>query len=147
MHVLVYVDDLIVAGNTASAIAQFKQYLHNCFHMKDLGPLKYFLGIEVGRGTDGLLLCQRKYALDIISETGLLGAKPASCPMEPNHSLARATGDLHADPESYRRLVGRLIYLSFTRPYLAYAVHIFSQFMQAPRQEHWHAAVRTANGF
>lgn len=142
MHVLVYVDDLIVAENNSSAIAKFKQYLHNCFHMKDLGSVKYFLGIEVARSADGLFLCQRKYTLDIISETDLLGAKLVSCPMEPNHSLARATGDLHADSESYRRLVGRLIYLSFTRPNLAYAVHILSQFMQAPCQEHWHAVVR-----
>ncbi|CAH9080170.1 unnamed protein product [Cuscuta europaea] len=61
--------------------------------------------------------------------------------MEPNHSLALATGDLISEPKSYRRLVGRLIYLSFTRPDLAYDVHILSQFMQAPRHEHWHAAL------
>ena len=72
----------------------------------------------------------------VISETGLLGAKPSSFPIEQNHKLGLATGDLLADPESYRRLVGRLIYLAVTRPDLAYSVHILSQFMQAPWVEH-----------
>ncbi|CAH9140337.1 unnamed protein product [Cuscuta epithymum] len=142
LHVLVYVDDLIIAGNDSDAITAFKHYLHTCFHMKDLGHLKYFLGVEVARSAVGIYLCQRKYTLDIISEAGLLGAKPASFPMEQHHGLALANGELLADAEPYRRLVGRLIYLSFTRPDVAYAVHILSQFMQAPCQEHWHAALR-----
>ena len=94
--------------------------------MKDLGLLKYFLGTEVARAPEGLILCQRKYTLDIISKTGLLGAKSASFPLEQNHNLALATGSLWSDPESYRRLVGRLIYLSCTRPDLAYCVHILA---------------------
>ncbi|KAL2901568.1 Retrovirus-related Pol polyprotein from transposon RE1 [Bienertia sinuspersici] len=142
LHVLVYVDDLIISGNSSTAINDFKVYLGECFHMKDLGKLQYFLGIEVARNSDGILLCQRKYALDIISETGLLGAKPAFFPMEQHHSLGRATGALLDDPGPYRRLVGRLIYLCFTRPDLTYAVHILAQFMQAPRTEHWDAALR-----
>ena len=96
LNVLVYVDDLIVSGNDHEAIIQFKTYLSNCFHMKDLGNLKYFLGIEVARATDGIFLCQRKYALDIISEVGLLGAKPAKIPMEQNHHLGLAQGRLGA---------------------------------------------------
>ncbi|CAH9142457.1 unnamed protein product [Cuscuta epithymum] len=142
LYVLIYVDDLIIEGNDCGAISRFKSYLHKCFHMKDLGILKYFLGIEVARSTDGLFLCQRKYTLDIISEAGLLGAKPVAFPIEQNHGLALSQSALLADPESYRRLVGRLIYLSFTRPDLAYVVHILSQFMQAPRQDHWMAALR-----
>ncbi|XP_021758525.1 uncharacterized protein LOC110723478 [Chenopodium quinoa] len=75
--------------------------------------------------------------------SGLLGARPAGNPIEHNHTLAKLESPLISDPEIYRRLVGRLIYLSFTRPYLAYAVHILSQFMQQPRQDHWEAALRT----
>ncbi|WVZ19078.1 hypothetical protein V8G54_006400 [Vigna mungo] len=140
--VLVYVDDLIIAGNHGEEIATFKSYLHQCFHMKLLGKLKYFLGVEVALSPTGLFLCQRKYALDIIAEVGLLGGKPVFTPIEENHRLALATGDLLSDPSQYRHLVGRLIYLCFTRPELSCSVHVLSQFMQQPREEHWRAALR-----
>lgn len=142
LHILVYVDDLIITGSCDKATQDFKDYLSACFHMKDLGPLKYFLGIEVARNESGFYLCQRKYALDIIAETGLLGAKPASFPLEQNHHLALSTSPLLCDPTPYRRLLGRLIYLGVTRPDLAFAVHTLAQFMQAPRRDHWLAALR-----
>lgn len=104
--------------------------------MKDLGILKYFLGIEVARNQEGIYLFRRKYTLDIISEVGLLGCKPTSFPMEQNHQLANSTSPLLMDVEQYRRLVGRLIYLVFTRPDLAYSVHVLSQFLHEPRRAH-----------
>ena len=143
LHILIYVDDFIISGNDLSTIQKFKNYLSKCFHMKDMGKLKYFLGIEVARNADGIFISQRKYALDIISETGLLGSKPCSTPIELNHKLALAVSPNFADPEAYRRLIGRLIYLTFTRPEICYAVHILAQFMQSPLQVHWDAALRT----
>ncbi|KAL9225890.1 hypothetical protein vseg_001766 [Gypsophila vaccaria] len=142
LNILVYVDDLVIAGNNGAAIAKFKAYLGACFRMKDLGRLKYFLGIEVARSASGIFLCQRKYALDILAETGLMGSKPASTPMEENHKLALASDALMTDPARYRRLVGRLIYLTITRPELSYSVHILSQFMQNPTVTQWDAALR-----
>ena len=142
MALLVYVDDLVLTGNNSKACATFKTYLNKCFHIKDLGPLKYFLGIEVARTPRGLFLCQRKYALEIIDECGLLGSKPVEFPMETNHKLALADGPLLTDPTRYRRLIGRLIYLTITRPELCYAVHVLSQFMQEPKEEHMEAARR-----
>lgn len=133
IYVLVYVDDMIIGGNDSTLISKFKDYLHRCFRMKDLGSLKYFLGIKVARGKAGIYLCQRKCSFDIITECGLLRAKPAATPLEQNHDLARDDGVFFTEPEKYRRLVGRLVYLSVTRPDLAYAVHIFAQFMQHPR--------------
>lgn len=100
------------------------------------------MGIEVARGPAGIYLCQRKYTLDIISETGLLGVKPVSFPLEQNHKLALAEGEPLSNPSPYRRLVGRLIYLSTTRPELSYAIHILSQFMAAPKPAQWEAALR-----
>ncbi|GKE39451.1 retrovirus-related pol polyprotein from transposon RE2 [Tanacetum coccineum] len=113
LNILVYVDDMIVSGNDHEAITQFKTYLSNCFHMKNLGNLKYFLGIKVAHAKDGIFLCQRKYALDIIFEVGLLGAKPAKIPMEQNHHLRLAQGRLFEDHKQYRRrsLTGWLVYL------------------------------------
>ncbi|KAG7554673.1 Reverse transcriptase RNA-dependent DNA polymerase [Arabidopsis suecica] len=142
IHMLVYVDDFVIAGNNLDAINHFKEQLSKCFHMKDLGKLKYFLGIEVSRGKDGFCLSQRKYTLDIINEAGLLGTKPAPTPMELNHKLASVTSHVYEDPEQYRRLVGRFIYLTITRPDLSYPVHILSQFMATPLVAHWEAALR-----
>ncbi|GAU35639.1 hypothetical protein TSUD_394790 [Trifolium subterraneum] len=142
MAVLVYVDYLVIAGNDSSTCNEFKKYLKNCFHMKDLGSLKYFLGLELARGAVGLFISQRKYTLDILSECKMLDCKPSSSPMEQNQKLALDTGPIFADPSRYRRLIGRLIYLTVTRPEITYLVHILSQFMQAPHQAHWDAAMR-----
>ncbi|CAA7027432.1 unnamed protein product [Microthlaspi erraticum] len=142
LHILVYVDDFVISGNDLGVIEKFKEYLHECFHMKDLGKLKYFLGIEVSRGPDGICLSQRKYTLDIITEVCLLGAKPSPTPVEVNHKLGSVDSPELKRPEEYRRLVGRLIYLSITGPDLTYIVHILSQFMQTPLVAHWEAALR-----
>ncbi|KAG7640636.1 Integrase catalytic core [Arabidopsis suecica] len=142
IHVLVYVDDFIIAGNNPKAIDHFKEQLHKCFHMKDRGKLKYFLGLEVSRGADGFCLSQQKYALDIINEAGLLGYKPSAVPMELHHKLGSISSPVFDNPAQYRRLVDRFIYLTITRPDLSYAVHILSQFMQTPLEAHWHAALR-----
>ncbi|KAL1194230.1 Retrovirus-related Pol polyprotein from transposon RE1 [Cardamine amara subsp. amara] len=142
LYVLIYVDDLIVGGNDFKANSDFKAYLGECFHMKDLGSLKYFLGIEVARNKNGIFMSQRKYTLDIITETGLLGAKPATFPIEQHQTLGLAEGPLLPDPERYRRLVGRLIYLLATRPDLTYVIHVLSQFMKSPRTDHMEAALR-----
>ena len=140
MALLVYVDNIVLASNNSQASNAFKTYLHACFSIKDLGPLKYFLGIEIARGPKRLFLSQRKYALEVVDECGLLGAKPSDIPIEENHWLALAGGPLLDDASRYRWLVGRLIYLTITRHDLRYAIHILSQFMQAPRQEHMAAA-------
>ena len=142
LAILIYVDDLVLTNNNPNKCRTFKNYLRQCFKMKDLGPLKYFLGIEVVRSPEGLFLCQRKYALDILSECGLLGVKPVTFPMEQHHRLSADSGDPIADPSRYRRLVGRLLYLTITQPDITYCVHILSQFMQDPRQGHWDAAIR-----
>ena len=85
INVLVYVDDLLISGNDPTTLISFKKYLSSCFHMKDFGRLKYFLGIEVARSLSGIFPSKRKHTLDIISDTGLLGFKPASTLIEQNH--------------------------------------------------------------
>ncbi|GKV19001.1 hypothetical protein SLEP1_g29301 [Rubroshorea leprosula] len=142
LAVLVYVDDLIIAGNNSTLCQHLKDFLNSQFHIKDLGRLKYFLGIEVARHPSGIFLCQRKYTLDILFESGMLGAKPVSFPMEQKLKLTLDGGSPLPNPMQYRRLVGRLIYLTITRPEISFSVHILSQFMQAPTQLHLDAAMR-----
>jgi hypothetical protein len=89
---LVYVDDIILTGDDTQGIAQVKQDLGKIFYVKDLGPLKYFLGIEVARSRHGMSLSQRKYTLDLLQDTGMLGCRPASTPMDPNLKLSAKSG-------------------------------------------------------
>ena len=137
MALLVYVDDLVLTGNDCDTCFTFKAYLCRCFNIKDLGPLKYFLGIEVARNSEALFLSQRKYALEIVQECGLLGAKPIDFPMETNHKLGLATWKFLEDPTQYRRLAGRLIYLTITRLELSYSIHILSQFNKIQGRNTW----------
>jgi hypothetical protein len=123
-------------------IQKLKKHLGDHFKLKDLGNLKYFLGIEMAHSKKGIFLSQRKYALEILEDIGFLGAKPSTFSMEQNLALSKNDGDLIADPLSYRRLVGKLIYLTITRPDLAYAVQVLSQFMDKPRASHLDAAHR-----
>ncbi|KAI3743386.1 hypothetical protein L1987_61094 [Smallanthus sonchifolius] len=86
---LIYVDDVLVVGNNMATIQHTKSQLNDLFSIKDLGPLKYFLGIEVARTKDGMVLSQRKYTLDILQDSGLLGCKPSPFPMESTLKLGK----------------------------------------------------------
>ncbi|CAL8077131.1 unnamed protein product [Prunus armeniaca] len=140
--ILLYVDDMIITGNDDDAIRDLKHFLGTCFKIKDLGPLKYFLGVEIARSKSGISFCQRKYTLDILEDAGLLGAKPTKIPKEANVALMPTGSDPLKDPTRYRRLVGRLIYLTITRPEITYAVNTLSQFMHEPRMHHFETARR-----
>ena len=139
---IVYVNDIIISGSDSNGIADLKQYLEQQFHTKDLGHLWYFLGLKVARSSQSLFLSQRKYVLDLLTETGLLGTRPSDTPMDSSVKLDGDTGDFFPDIGRYRRLVGKLIYLTVTRPDITYAVGVVSQFMHAPRQPHFVAVCR-----
>ncbi|CAN1266026.1 Retrovirus-related Pol polyprotein from transposon TNT 1-94 [Linum perenne] len=142
LAVLVYVDDIIMTGNDDQGIQNLKTQLHEKFTIKDIGELKFFLGLEIARSSRGISLCQRKYALEIISDSGLAASKPISCPSDANSRLSISSGDPLIDPSPYRRLVGRLIYLCTTRPDIAFTVNYLSQFMSKPTDLHMKAALR-----
>ena len=139
---IVYVDDIIITRDNKQGIDDLKRYLQNSFQTKDLSKLCYFLDIEVARSKEGINLSQRKYVLDILEETGLLGSKLVETPVEPNVKLYEDQGELLSNPERYRRLVGKLNYLTITRLDISFAVSVLSQFMKDPRLPHWEAVIR-----
>ena len=139
---LVYVDDIIITGNDPSCVATLKYLLDQKFGIKDLGSLKFFLGLEIARSEKGISLNQRKYALEILKETGMIGCKPTKSPMEQQLKLSKGDKELVKDAEQYRRLIRKLMYLTLSRPNITYAVHRLSHFLSQPRVPHMRAATR-----
>ncbi|XP_019162633.1 PREDICTED: uncharacterized protein LOC109159077 [Ipomoea nil] len=137
-----HVDDILVAGTNSRHIDSLKQFLDKSFKIKDLGNLNYFLGIETFRTPDGLNICQRKYTLEILKEYGFLDAKPAQTPITAGQKLGSLEGTILDKPEVYRRLVGKLLYITNTRPEITYAVQQLSQYVDKPRDTHLVAAHR-----
>ncbi|KAL0641354.1 hypothetical protein Bca4012_102580 [Brassica carinata] len=139
--ILVYVDDLIITGSDKAGIQATKEFLKSVFDIKDLGEMKYFLGIEICRSKEGLFMSQRKYTMDMLKETDVLGGKIAKTPLEEGYKVLREgeveEKQLFDDAKLYRKMVGKLIYLTITRPDICFAVNQVSQHMQAPKVHHW----------
>ncbi|XP_019172762.1 PREDICTED: uncharacterized protein LOC109168175 [Ipomoea nil] len=114
--------------------------LDTSFKIKDLGNLNYFLGIEAFKNPNGISLHQRKYTLEILKENGFFDAKPAKTPCTPSLRLNNTEGTLLDNPKIFRRLVGKLVYLTNTRADISYSVQQLSQFVDKPRDSHLTAA-------
>jgi hypothetical protein len=139
---LVYVDDIILAGDSLDEFARIKKVMDEEFKIKDLGKLKYFLGIEVAHSKSGISICQRKYCLNLLKDTGLLGSKPISTPLDTSVKLYQDNSAAYEDIQGYRRLVGKLLYLTTTRPDIAFVTQQLSQFLSTPTMTHYDTACR-----
>ena len=139
---MVSMDDIIVIGNDEGELQRQKTYLSNEFEIKDLRSLKYFLEIEVACSKWGIYISQQKYILNLLREIGMLGCKPVETLIEPNHKLRGTIEDDMVDHDLYQRLIGKIIYLSHTRPEIAYVVGVISQFMHSPHKSHMEAIYR-----
>lgn len=87
-------------------------------------------------------MTQRKYALDLLNHANLLHTKPSAIPLNPTTKLNSTDGDLLPDPTLYRTFVGKLIYLTITRPDLSFAAQALSQFSHSPRTTHFQALTK-----
>ncbi|RVW21066.1 Retrovirus-related Pol polyprotein from transposon RE2 [Vitis vinifera] len=142
IYLVVYVDDIVITGNDQEGIQRLKQHIFNHFQTKDLGKLKYFLGLEIAQSSLGVIMSQRKYALDILEETGMLECKHVDTPMDLNVKLVPGQGEPLRDPGRYQRLVGgKLNYLTITRPDISFLVSMVSQFLQSPCDNHWDVVI------
>jgi histone deacetylase 1/2 len=110
MFVLVYVDDIIVVSSVPSATAALLKKLNEEFVLKDLGDLHYFLGIEVSKVCDGIILTQEKYANDVLKRIGMTQCKPVSSPLSISEKVSLHNGSVLGpkDATNYRSVVGAL---------------------------------------
>jgi Reverse transcriptase (RNA-dependent DNA polymerase) len=139
---IIYVDDMIITGDDTEEIRAMEERLSREFEMKNFRGLKYFLGIEVTRSSHGIILSQRKYILDLLTEVGTLDCKPVDTPLALNLKLGEFPNQVPTNKERYQRLVGKLIYLSHTRPDIGYVVSLVSQFIHNPSEDHMDAVMR-----
>lgn len=136
MVFLLYVDDIFIVRNNIEEIEKLKKFLNEKFKLKDLGQLKYFIGLENARNEQGISLNRRHYALQLLKDTSFLASKPSSTPIDANVKLRKESGELLDDPAQYKRIIGQLLYLTITRPDLSYSVTYLNQFMSSPRIPH-----------
>lgn len=108
------------------------------FEINDPRALGYFLGIEVACSENGSIVSKRNYILDLLKERGIRGCRPSHTPIDPNLKFGDNNKEVPVDIGRYQALVGKLIYLSHTRP-VASLVSVVSQFMYSPEEEHLEA--------
>ncbi|XP_056697379.1 uncharacterized mitochondrial protein AtMg00810-like [Spinacia oleracea] len=141
-YLLLYVDDIILTCSSDSLRTSIIARHSSEFAMKDLCPLSYFLGISVSCTKENMLLCQRKYAQEILARADMSACKSAATPVDTKSKLSATSGKPIADPSFYRQLARALQYLTFTHPDISYAVQHVCLFMHDPREPHLHALKR-----
>ena len=141
---LVYVDDVIITGSSATTIEEIKQQLKKRFEMTDSGACKFVLGIElIDNGSSSVTLCQRRYIDDILKRFGMDQCKPVASPVDISLKMTPSTEDNKPVDVPYREAVGALMHLMCaTRPDIAFAVGMVSRFMENPQDVHWTAVKR-----
>jgi len=142
LMVCLYVDDLIYARTNHDMVQSFKESMMKEYEMTNLGLMKYFLGIQLKQTKGEIFITQEKYIHDLLKKFRLESCKPVSTPMALNEKFQLNDGAEKADLKVYGSLVGSLIYLTNTRPYIVHSVSLVSRFMNEPSKLHFVAAKR-----
>jgi hypothetical protein len=142
VYLLLYIDDIVLTASSTMLLQHTISALKREFAMKDLGPLHHFLGVSVQHQIDGLFLTQRQFALDVLERAGMVDCKPVSTPVDTQAKVFATSRPPVADPTQFRSLAGALLYLTFTRPDIAYAVQQICLHMHDPHEPHLTAMKR-----
>jgi hypothetical protein len=140
MILVLYVDDLLIIGSSASSIALVKDILHDRFSMTNMGPLHFFLGLEISQDDFGIKLSQAKYVRDILDRFHMMDCKSSPTPFLFGIRLEDGGDTPIVDNTLYRNLVGSLFYITHTHPSISYVVGEVSRYMQEPHDLHWKAS-------
>lgn len=125
---LLYVDDIAITGNSTALLNQLIAEMSKQFRMKDMGPLHYFLGIQAQFLAEGLFLSQQKYAEDLLAVAGMSDCAPMPTPLPLQLNKQHGQDTLFSNPSYFRKLAGKLQYLTLTRPDLQFSVNfVFSR--------------------
>ena len=139
IFMLVYVDDILLQVHHKDATKALLEDLRRDFALKDLGDLHYFLGIEVKKVKDGIVLSQEKYVSDVLKRAGMMNCKVSNMPLSTSEKISKEEGEpLSAeDSTNYRSVVGALQYLTLTRPDISFPINKVCQFLHTPTLAHW----------
>jgi hypothetical protein len=140
--VSIYVNDLIFTGNDEVMLSDFKNSMLREFDMTDLGKMRFFLGIEVLQKSDGIYICQRKYALEVLRRFGMMESNSVGSPIVPGFKISINEDGNTVDETYYKQLVGSLMYLTVTRPDMMFVICLISRYMTRPMEIHLQAAKR-----
>ncbi|KAK8947207.1 hypothetical protein KSP39_PZI006814 [Platanthera zijinensis] len=140
--VCIYVDDLLVIGSNSQLAEEFKTLMKSEFEMSDLGPMKYFLGLQIDQIPGAVFVHQSNYLQVLLKRFGMQDCKPTATPMATNERLLKEDGEEKISEEIYRSIVGSLIYLTNSRPDIEHAVGMVSRFVSAPSSVHMKAVKR-----
>jgi hypothetical protein len=135
-YLLLYVDDMVLTASSDALLRDIIAKLQAEFAVKDMGPLHFFLGVDVRRCDSNFFLSQTKYAEELLDRAGMVHCKPAATPIDTKAKLSSSSGAAVRDPSEYRSIAGALQYLTITRPDIAYAVQQACLHMHDPRECH-----------
>jgi histone deacetylase 1/2 len=133
---LLYVDDMVLSASSDTLLKHIIAKLRSVFAIKDMGPLRYFLGVDVKRSSEGFFLSQANYVEDLLERAGMSNCKEAATPADARAKVSAEDGRPLSDGSFYRSMAGALQYLTLTRPDIAFAVQQVCLHMHAPRDVH-----------
>lgn len=138
----IYVDDIIFGSTSPSLVKYFSNTMQSEFEMSMMGELSYFLGLQVKQLHTGMFISQSKYAKGLVSKFGLESAKHARTPMSTTVKLARDSEGNDVDQTTYRSMIGSLLYLTASRPDIAFSVGVCARYQACPKESHLSAVKR-----